>query len=125
MFTNRSVVTVVLLTIVTCGIYGLYWYWQTMKELYNAGGKSIGNLTPGIQFLLLFFYVGGIFFAINADDNINEIKMRMGIQPTENKIVYVICELFIPIVTIALVQGEMNNLNNMMQGGVSQQPPMY
>jgi hypothetical protein len=38
--TQRSPVTVVLLTIVTCGIYGIWWFVQTKEEL-NARGAQI------------------------------------------------------------------------------------
>lgn len=110
MFTKRSVATVVILSIVTCGIYTLVWYWLAMKELYNAGGKSLGNLDPVIQFILLFFYVGGIFFAINASDNIDAVRVQRGMPPLDNKILYIILSLFIPIVMIALIQNEMNQL---------------
>ena len=110
MLTKRSVVTVIVLSIITCGVYTLYWYYVTMKELYDAGGKSIGGLEPLIQFVLLFLYVGGIFFAINANDNLNEIKSQRGMQVTDNKLIWVILSLFIPIVVVALVQNEMNEL---------------
>lgn len=110
MFTKRSVATVVILSIVTCGIYGLYWYWVSMNELYNAGRKSIGDLPPVVQFILMFFYVGGVFFAINANDNINEVKMRNGMPAADNKILWIILSLVFPIAMIALVQNEMNSL---------------
>jgi hypothetical protein len=35
--TQRSPVTVVLLTIVTCGIYGIIWYVQTKEEMIARG----------------------------------------------------------------------------------------
>ena len=110
MFTKRSVVTVIILTIITCGIYGLYWYYKKKEDMYNSCGKSLGNLTPIIQFVLLFFYVGGVIFAINADDNINEVKARMGISPSDQKIAYILLELVFPIAVLALVQNEMNQL---------------
>ena len=110
MFTQKSVATVVILTIVTCGSYSLIWYWTAMHELYNAGHKSLGNLDPTIQFILLWLYVGGIFFAINANDNINEVKAQRGLPTADNKILYIVLSLFCPIVLIALVQNEMNKL---------------
>ena len=110
MFKNRSVATVVILTIVTCGIYGLYWYWVAINELYNAGHKSIADLSPVIQFILMFFYVGGIFFAINAEDNLNEARKAKGLEVTDNKVLYIILAICIPIVLMALVQTEMNKL---------------
>jgi len=110
MFKNRSVALVIILTIVTCGIYGLVWYWQSMNELYKAGGKSIGNLDPIIQFILLFFYVGEIFFAINAADNLNEVRAQRGLPAKDDKVLYVVFSIICPIVTMALVQNEMNQI---------------
>lgn len=110
MFKNRSVALVIILTIVTCGIYSLVWYWQVISELYKAGGKSIGNLEPVIQFILLFFYVGEIFFAINAADNLNEVRAQRGLPQKDDKVLYVVFSLLCPIVTMALVQNEMNQL---------------
>ena len=110
MFTKRSVATVIILSIVTCGIYSLYWFWVAIKELYEAGHKSIGNLEPVIQFILIFVYVGGIFFAINADANLNEARAQKGIAAVDNKVLYIILAIVCPIVMVALVQNEMNKL---------------
>lgn len=35
--TNRSPATVVILTLVTCGIYGIVWYVQTKEEMVARG----------------------------------------------------------------------------------------
>ncbi|MBR1530216.1 MAG: DUF4234 domain-containing protein [Oscillospiraceae bacterium] len=110
MFTKRSVATVIILTIVTCGFYSLYWYWSAMKELYAAGGQSIGNLDPVVQFILLFVYVGSVFFGINANNNLNAVKAQRGIQPADNQVLYIILSLICPIILIAMVQDEMNKL---------------
>ena len=90
MFKKRSVATVIILSIVTCGIYSLYWFWVAINELDSVGHKSIGNLSPIIQFILMFFYVGGIFFALNANDNLNEARAQKGLPAVDNKILYLI-----------------------------------
>ncbi len=110
MFTKKSVATVIILTFVTCGIYGLFWYWNAIKELHSAGGESLGNLDPVVQFILLFVYVGGVFFAINANNNLNAVKRMRGIPETDNQVLYIILSLICPIILVALVQDEMNKL---------------
>ena len=40
----RSPLTVVLLTIVTIGIYGLYWYFRTYQDMKDYRGKGIGGV---------------------------------------------------------------------------------
>ncbi len=108
MVKNRSVAMVVILSIVTCGIYGLYWYWCAMKELDEAGQSS--NMPVIAQFLLLFVYVGGIIFAINADNNINAIRGAKGLPAKDNKIIWIVLFILIPVVGMALVQNEMNEI---------------
>ena len=37
---NRSIVVSILLSIVTCGIYGIYWFVKLNDELNEAAGKQ-------------------------------------------------------------------------------------
>ncbi len=111
MFTQKSPATVVILTLVTCGIYGLIWLWTAMKELYEAGHKSIGNLEPTMQFILLFLYVGLPFFAINANDNLNVVRAQKGLPEQDNKVMYIILSLVFYPALVYMVQDEMNKLS--------------
>ena len=40
----RKPLTVVLLTIVTCGIYGLFWYYRNFEDMKQYSGEGIGGL---------------------------------------------------------------------------------
>jgi len=108
MLENKSVATVVILSIVTCGIYALVWTWKTMKALDAEGQAS--NMDPVLQFVLLFFYVGYILFGFNADANLNAIKEKRGIPTSDNKVLYIILGFICPIILIALIQSEINKL---------------
>jgi len=48
----RTPLTVVLLTFVTCGIYGLYWYYKSFDEMKNYSGEGVGG---GVGLLLAIF----------------------------------------------------------------------
>lgn len=108
MVKNRSVATVVILSIVTCGIYNIYWMWCAINELDSAGKKS--NMDPIIQFILLFFYVGYIVFALNASENINSIREQKGLPPKDDKVLWIILSIIFPLAEIALVQSAMNEV---------------
>ncbi|MCL2773693.1 MAG: DUF4234 domain-containing protein [Oscillospiraceae bacterium] len=47
---TRSPALVIVFTIITCGIYGIYWYYIIMDDLNNASGKEIIN---PVMFLIL------------------------------------------------------------------------
>lgn len=108
MLKERNVVTVIILSIVTCGIYSLYWTYVTMDALDKEGQAS--NMPVIAQFLLLFVYVGYILFGINADANINAIKEKKGVATADNKVLWLILGLVFPIALIALIQNEINQL---------------
>lgn len=43
---QRSVATVIILSIVTCGIYALYWLYVTAEDLENEG--QTGSVSPTV-----------------------------------------------------------------------------
>lgn len=108
--TYRSVATVIILTIVTCGIYGLYWLYVTADGLENYG--RTGSISPAVQLVLAIFIsiAGFVLFGIAANDNLNSIRAQRGLMPVDNKVVYIILGVFIPIVLIGLVQNEINKM---------------
>ncbi|MBQ3281828.1 MAG: DUF4234 domain-containing protein [Eubacterium sp.] len=111
MLQNRSVAMVIILTIVTCGIYGLYWVYDTMHALEQTSGKE--SSVNAIACLLLCIFVapvGFILFGNGADEQLNMIKAQRGIPTTDNKVMYMILGFFLPIVLIPIVQDEVNKL---------------
>ena len=110
MLTKRGVASVVLLTIITCGIYGVWWTWVTCNAMQNQGGKK--DIPPILTLLMMLFYsgVGGALLALDADDNLNAIKAAHGMPQANNKVLWVVLGAIIPVVTVALVQHEINEM---------------
>ena len=42
--TLRKPITVLLLMLVTCGIYGLFWYFKTFEETKDYSGEGLGGM---------------------------------------------------------------------------------
>ena len=102
---NRSVLAVVLLSIVTCGIYAIYWFY-VMAEDMNAKDSTKQPLTNLIVAILLGIITCGIYtiywmfrFYEKAD----------AITGKNNYVVYFILTLFgFGIVSMALLQNDVN-----------------
>jgi hypothetical protein len=62
--TPRNIGIVILLFIVTLGIYGLYWYYVTHDEMKRETGEGLGG---GIA-LLIAFFVGIVMPFITANE---------------------------------------------------------
>ena len=71
--TARSPLTVILLTIVTLGIYGLYWQYAVFKELKDYSGDGIGG---GLA--LLFAFLIGIVNIFLLPSEIGTLYSRAG-----------------------------------------------
>jgi hypothetical protein len=48
----REPLTVALLTIITCGIYGIWWYYRNFEDMKQFSGEGIGG---GVGVLLAIF----------------------------------------------------------------------
>ncbi|MBQ9778385.1 MAG: DUF4234 domain-containing protein [Clostridia bacterium] len=110
MLEKREIVSVILFSILTCGIYMLWWTYVTCTAMQQHGHKT--SIPPILTVLLFLFFpvAGGALLALDADDNLNAIKETNGMQKTDNKILWLILGVLIPIVLVGLVQYEINNM---------------
>lgn len=103
---QRNVVSCILLTIVTCGLYGIYWVYA----LNNDVARMNNDPEDGGTVLLLSLITCGIYYIIW------QFKMGDKIDQAGGKndgVVYLILSLFsLSIVSLALMQTEINNLQN-------------
>ena len=105
--TKRSIATVIILTIVTCGIYGWWWVYTTSQELHQASG--ISKFDPVLLLLLTIFVapVGYIMFAYDAATCIDKVNADRGVS-SDSMVGYILLGIFIPIVLIGIVQNDIN-----------------
>lgn len=111
MLKQRSIVTCILLSIVTCGIYSIYWFIVLTDETNNAVGKPG---TSGVTAFLLTLVTCGIYgwyWAYKQGEKLDEAKNARGIVSSNSGILYIILQLFqLGIVNYALMQDSLNKL---------------
>ena len=107
---ERSLPVSILLTIVTCGIYGIYWFIVLTDEVNQLSGED--DTSGGIAFLLMLVTCGiyGIYWAYRMGIKTGIMKERRGGGNSDDRIIYVILEICrLGIVVYALIQNEINN----------------
>ncbi|NCC82972.1 MAG: DUF4234 domain-containing protein [Clostridia bacterium] len=101
----RSLAVAIILTIVTCGIYQLYWLYKLDEESAQLAGEEprgamiilLGLVTCGIYFLIWYYQMGS--------DRMRRLTGK------DNGLLYILLGLFgLGIVTAALVQSDLNNM---------------
>jgi len=101
---TRSPVAVILLSIITCGIYSLYWHYVIMDDLNKAANREIIN---PVLFLILLIVCGPFIYYIwyTVDRNLSDISRAEGTQYKENFILWLILSLMCGIgVYVAMYQ---------------------
>lgn len=111
MIKERNIATSVILTIVTLGIYGIYWFIKLTDESKEAAGDT--NLASGgVAFLLTIVTCGiyGIYWAYKMGELNKIAREKRGLSAKDNSVLYLILEIFgLAIVNYILIQSELNS----------------
>ncbi|MFD2673250.1 DUF4234 domain-containing protein [Marinicrinis sediminis] len=111
MVNHRGVGTAVVLTLITCGIYGIYWFVVLTDEVGRLSGDSSFN---GFKHLLLTLITCGIWsivWSYQIGKQVAEAQRANGRISNDNSVLYIILSIFgFSIVTIALVQSDVNQM---------------
>ena len=104
---ERSIGIAILLSIITFGIYAIYWFITLTNEVNQKYGDP--NATSGgVAFLLTIITCGiyGYFWAYKLGEKVDAIKGNPG---GSSNILFLVFEIFgLNIVTLALAQDAMN-----------------
>lgn len=109
---QRNIVLAIVLSIVTCGIYGIYWFIKLNDETNALANKS--NATSGIMVFLFSLITCGIYFlywVYKMGQVQDEALVAHGFAAKNLSIVYLILSLFgLGIVACALLQDGNNSM---------------
>lgn len=103
---QRNIVTCILLTLVTCGIYGIYWLIMLAREAVSVKDPMDNGILEIV--LMLFLPFLGVFL---VEKKLAEGCAAKGIPHTDNSILYLILGLVgLGIVSVCMMQNDLNKL---------------
>lgn len=109
---QRNLALCIILSIVTCGIYGLYWIYTITEDTNRVTGNP--NATSGGIVILLGIVTCGIYmwyWMYKEGEYLDQAKTARGIPSSNSGILYLILSIVgLGIVSYALIQNELNNL---------------
>ena len=93
MVKEKNIATCVILSIVTCGIYGIIWFVALQDDVNTLTGDF--ETSGGMAFLLTLVTCGiyGIWWMYNQGSRIDSIKESRGIPAGNNGILYLILSI--------------------------------
>ncbi len=111
---NRNIGVAILLSIVTCGIYGIIWYINLVNEVNTICNDDKSSQSGGVVFLLTLVTCGiyGIIWFYQAGKRMFNAGQKYGMQISDNSTLYLILAIFgLSIVDYCLVQADLNKFS--------------
>ena len=112
-FGQRNIALAIVLSIITCGIYGIIWTIHMVDELNEASNTP--SAPSGGTVVLLSIVTCGIYMIVwlyKAGEQVNRAKAIRGLLTDSNTgIIYLLLAIFgLSIVSYALIQSELNKI---------------
>lgn len=109
MIKERSIVTSIILSIVTCGIYGIIWFIGITDDVATINDDKDFSGGKAFLFSLLTCGIYNIYWSYKIGKSISEAKAKNGIPSSDNSVLYLILSICgLGIVTYCLAQDELN-----------------
>lgn len=108
---NRSVGLCILFTILTCGIYGIYWFYKITEELNYLSDDH--SLSPGLGILFSIITCGlyTIYWSYKVGKNMQLAQQRAMLNASDDSVLYLFLSIFgLSIIVFAIVQSNMNTI---------------
>jgi len=124
MIQQRNIAVCIILSLVTCGIYGIYWFF-CLHDDTNKVSNEPNPMSSGVAFLLCLVTCGiyGIYWAYKQGEKLDRAAELNGRQKNDRAIIYLILSIFgLGIVAYAMMQDELNNYGVAPVGAYPQQP---
>lgn len=109
----RNIGIAILLSVITCGLYGLYWFVCLTDDANILSGRT-ADTSGGVALLLTIVTcnIYELFWAYKMGEKIGEAQMRRGLPADQNnRILYLLLSIFgLSIIAFALMQNELNHI---------------
>ncbi len=102
--------TVLLLTLFTCGIYGWVWWFSVATDVKNALRRE--DINPGMELVLSFVTCGiyMIFLYYKYPQLMLEMQDRVRMPRNDISTVSLLLGIFFPLAAIFIIQTELNKI---------------
>ena len=109
---ERGIVVAIILSIVTCGIYGIYWFIMLTEEANTVSGDH--KTSGGMAFLFTILTCGiyGIYWYYKQGKKLYDAGQKYGMNISDNSVVYLLLGIFgLGIISYCMMQSELNKFS--------------
>lgn len=112
----RNIALYVILTIITCGFFGLYWLYKLAEDMNNLRGDEF-QTSPGlvVVFSIITCGIYEMIWFYKAGATVDDIRIKQNMAPGSKGILYLLLVIFrLGIVSYGLLQNDFNEMSEGM-----------
>lgn len=112
MIKKKNIATSIILTLITCGIYGIIWFIDITDDASKVS-EDVNATSGGIAFILTIVTCGiySFFWAYQMGKRVYAAKLKKGLPASDNSVLYLVLCLFgLGIVNYCLLQNDLNDI---------------
>ena len=109
---QKNIAVCIILSIITCGIYGYYWLYTLTEDMKTLSGDTTGA-SGGMAIILTIVTCGiyQLYWMYKQGERLDTVKTQRGLPSSNSGIIYLILSLVaMYIISYALIQNEINKL---------------
>lgn len=111
MIKQRNIALCIILSIVTCGIYGMYWYVCITDDMNAALDEQGTTGVKALLFTIITCGLYGFYWAYRMGEKADALKAKRGEPASNSGILYIVLSVFgLGIVAWAIIQNELNQV---------------
>lgn len=111
---KRNPAVVIILSIITCGIYGIYWFVTVTNEIENALKSKDGSCSSGGMAFLFSLLSCGIYtyyWWYKEGQRVAALQRERNLPVNDQSVLYLILTIFgVGIINYALMQSDLNKI---------------
>ena len=109
MVQRREVALSIVLSIVTCGIYGIYWLYKLCEDMNKLTGEP-GNPLFDVILCAVTCGIYSIYLSYKWADRADNLRRKHNAAPKNNSTLFLILSVMsLDIVVWAILQGDIND----------------
>jgi len=111
-----EMVVCIILSIVTCGIYGIIWFINLTDDMKRASGDESLSGVKSFVLTLVTCGIYGFIWAYKMGKASYKAGLNYRMEAKDNSVLYLILQIFgLAIVNYCLIQNDLNNMANSNQ----------
>ncbi len=121
---ERNIALAIVFSIITCGIYSIYWF-IVLSDDVKEYSQDQEMMSGGIAFLLNLITCGifGLYWVYKLGKNMGTAQQLNGLPFSDNSVLYLVLQFFgLGIINYCIIQNDLNAITRVKNGGAIPNP---